>query len=371
MGRTAWWGWKYVGWILLVLFVVVFVVQPMAASYLVRNQKLQGSTIRYLLWTEYMVMYLGIGFAALWIFFVGSTFASFLNVVAWRVPRGYSILGYSACPVCNVKLSFGDNFPVLGWLKSGGRCSACHLPISPRYLIVEIVLGAIFFIAGFALFLSAGGIVPFVSRPPSETPLAGLLLNPQLEFVLILFLHLIAIMSIFTFGLIEVERKRVPTSVYGVAILILVLVATIWPQSLVVPFDFPFANVDVPMGRWQALASLIAGALSGWFFGILLVQMSRSLKGLANAQWFLSPQIYLGLCLVGLIGGWQSVLVVGVSWFDFRLAVLMKMSERKNVAKTDSNDLNFCGILLLPHVRLLIVMLIHLATWRWFELIAK
>jgi len=63
-------------------------------------------------------------FVIAWVFFVGSCFASFLNVVAWRVPRGKSILGSSHCPQCNIKLKFPQtNIPVLGWLKNGGRCA--------------------------------------------------------------------------------------------------------------------------------------------------------------------------------------------------------------------------------------------------------
>ena len=78
---------------------------------------------------------------ALWCLWVGASIGSFLNVVAWRMPRGESINGRSHCPRCLAQLRARDNFPVFGWLALGGRCRSCHLPISPRYPIVEATVG--------------------------------------------------------------------------------------------------------------------------------------------------------------------------------------------------------------------------------------
>ena len=44
-----------------------------------------------------------------------------------------------------------DNLPVLSWLILGGKCRNCKAPISPRYLAVELLTGAIF-LACFAHF---------------------------------------------------------------------------------------------------------------------------------------------------------------------------------------------------------------------------
>lgn len=87
------------------------------------------------------------GLIGAWIFALGSCLASFLNVVAYRLPRGGSIFGRSQCPRCRRRLSLWDNMPVFGWLRNGGRCASCFLPIPTRYLIVEIVLGSAFLIA--------------------------------------------------------------------------------------------------------------------------------------------------------------------------------------------------------------------------------
>ncbi len=84
-----------------------------------------------------------------WVFAFGSSIASFLNVVAYRLPRGRSILGRSSCPQCCQRLSIWENMPIFGWLRNGGRCRTCRLPISPRYLWVEVILGSIFLILFF------------------------------------------------------------------------------------------------------------------------------------------------------------------------------------------------------------------------------
>jgi leader peptidase (prepilin peptidase)/N-methyltransferase len=63
---------------------------------------------------------------------------SFLNVVAYRLPRGTSIVWPgSQCPKCGAPVKAYDNVPVLGWLLLGGRCRECRERISLRYPLVE------------------------------------------------------------------------------------------------------------------------------------------------------------------------------------------------------------------------------------------
>ncbi len=81
----------------------------------------------------------------LWCFAVGACVGSFLNVVAWRLPLGMSLLWPSShCPRCKKPILLRDNVPVLGWLILGGRCRACKAPIAARYPIVEFLTGIAF-----------------------------------------------------------------------------------------------------------------------------------------------------------------------------------------------------------------------------------
>jgi leader peptidase (prepilin peptidase)/N-methyltransferase len=75
----------------------------------------------------------------------GLAIGSFLNVVAWRMPRGESLAHPgSHCPGCDHAVRPYDNLPVLSWLLLRGRCRDCREPISARYPIVEGVTAALY-----------------------------------------------------------------------------------------------------------------------------------------------------------------------------------------------------------------------------------
>ncbi len=70
----------------------------------------------------------------------GLIIGSFLNVVAYRLPRGESVVfPGSHCPSCDTPIKPYDNVPVLSWLVLRGRCRSCHTAISARYPIVEAI----------------------------------------------------------------------------------------------------------------------------------------------------------------------------------------------------------------------------------------
>jgi leader peptidase (prepilin peptidase) / N-methyltransferase len=76
---------------------------------------------------------------------LGLAVGSFLNVVIYRVPRHESIVSpRSRCPNCAAPIKEYDNIPVVSWLVLRGRCRNCQAPISPRYLMVELMGGALF-----------------------------------------------------------------------------------------------------------------------------------------------------------------------------------------------------------------------------------
>jgi leader peptidase (prepilin peptidase)/N-methyltransferase len=86
---------------------------------------------------------MSVGVAAAVAAIFGAIVGSFLNVVAYRLPRGESLVHPpSACPSCGTPIKPYDNVPVLGWLWLRGRCRSCGAPISPKYPIVEAVTGA-------------------------------------------------------------------------------------------------------------------------------------------------------------------------------------------------------------------------------------
>ncbi len=50
----------------------------------------------------------------------------------------------SRCPSCGHAVQWYENIPVLSYLFLRGRCSACHVRISARYPLVEILTAALF-----------------------------------------------------------------------------------------------------------------------------------------------------------------------------------------------------------------------------------
>lgn len=83
---------------------------------------------------------------------VGLCVGSFLNVVIYRLPNDMSLSKpASHCPKCDYTLKWYDNIPVLSYIFLGGKCRKCREPISPRYMIVEL-LNAAFWLLSVALF---------------------------------------------------------------------------------------------------------------------------------------------------------------------------------------------------------------------------
>jgi leader peptidase (prepilin peptidase) / N-methyltransferase len=75
---------------------------------------------------------------------LGAIVGSFLNVVAYRLPRHESLVKPgSHCPSCEEPVKPYDNIPILSWLLLRGRCRSCSAVISPRYPLIEALTGAL------------------------------------------------------------------------------------------------------------------------------------------------------------------------------------------------------------------------------------
>ncbi len=70
---------------------------------------------------------------------LGLVVGSFLNVVAYRLPREESLSRpASRCPGCGTPIAWYDNVPVLSWIALGGRCRSCRVRIPLRYPTLEL-----------------------------------------------------------------------------------------------------------------------------------------------------------------------------------------------------------------------------------------
>ncbi len=82
-------------------------------------------------------------FLSLLVFVVGACLGSFSNVVALRYVRAKDwIKAPSTCFACGQNLTVGQNLPVWGWLRQGGKSACCQQKLPLRYLWVELFGGA-------------------------------------------------------------------------------------------------------------------------------------------------------------------------------------------------------------------------------------
>ena len=95
----------------------------------------------------------------LWIYLaiIGACMGSFINVMAWRLPRKESLIWPgSHCPRCGCGVRWHDNIPVLAWIQLGGRCRDCRTTIPVRYPAVESLSAGLWVSAALAAPTSMG-----------------------------------------------------------------------------------------------------------------------------------------------------------------------------------------------------------------------
>ncbi len=324
------WVVKTVLWLSVVAAVLLFFVLPFLTNYAIRNGYHSKSMSRWLDVIQGLQTFAMHTFVYLWITFLGSCFASFLNVVAWRVPRGRSILGSSHCPHCDVKLSMRDNVPIFGWLMNDGRCRSCAAPIAIRYLIVELLLGVAFLLL-FLVEVIWGGLNLPVRPEVTHTGVEFLLFTPNWFLILTFVYHATLMCGLFTIAVIASEGKRIPLLVIFFAAIFLVACASTWPHVVQVPWTAGISPVtDWPpelFGR-TSLYTVLLGAVAGVATGLLAwavdaAGLSRFPRrgDVVTDQSNAKPThggaggaIVVSMGLVGLGLGWQSAVWVLVLW---------------------------------------------------------
>ncbi len=91
---------------------------------------------------------------------LGLCIGSFLNVCAYRLPLGESVVHpRSRCTSCGRMLTWFDNLPLVSWVVLGGRCRTCRKPVSWMYPAVEIVTALVFVVTYLTHGLTLLGLV--------------------------------------------------------------------------------------------------------------------------------------------------------------------------------------------------------------------
>lgn len=81
-------------------------------------------------------------------FILGLCFGSFASVIIRRLPLKTNFTtDRSRCPQCNKVIFWWQNIPLISFVILRGRCAHCRAPISWRYPLLEVLMGALFLIS--------------------------------------------------------------------------------------------------------------------------------------------------------------------------------------------------------------------------------
>lgn len=197
------------------------------------------------------------------LFILGTILGSFYNVVAYRLPKGESIIyPASHCPNCNHKLTPWELIPVFSYLLQRGRCSSCKLKISIFYPISEILCGLLFVIC----YLSFGISLDLIIALTFTSLLIIVILSDYYymiieDSVLIIFSILLIIEIYFIHGLD-----------YLLGQLFSALIAFLIMFILKLAGDYIFKKESMGGGDIKLMA--VFGLMIGWEMSIITIFLS-------------------------------------------------------------------------------------------------
>jgi leader peptidase (prepilin peptidase)/N-methyltransferase len=240
-------------------------------------------------------------------FVLGAVVGSFLNVVAWRMPRGQGLLfPGSRCPSCGAPIALRDNVPILSWLVLRGRCRRCQARIRPRYLLVEAATGGLFLLLACVELLTGGANLPAgaVVRT-TATGVMGVLWETKWGLIGLYVYHAVLISLLLAMALIRLDRQRIPARLIVVGLLL----------GLVPPLAWPWLRPE-GAADWSGLLGTSAPwlmALLDGGAGVLVGLLVGSVVALATPR---NDSRFSGtgagmLVLAGAWLGWQAAVAIG------------------------------------------------------------
>jgi leader peptidase (prepilin peptidase)/N-methyltransferase len=236
----------------------------------------------------------------------GAVFGSFSNVVIYRIPRYKSIFtpSRSFCPNCESLIAWYDNIPILSFLLLGGKCRKCNAPISPRYLVVEGAVAALWalialrfgLVAELPAFLAMSTALVILSAIDFEhRRLPNKVLGPAAVIAVVLLLLAAGLSGEWS----RLVRGVIGALAYGLP---LFLIAVVVPKGM--------GGGDIKLGAylglhlgWIGLGHVAVGAILGFFTGSIagVALMAAGKKGRKDPIPF-GPFMALGALLAIFIG---------------------------------------------------------------------
>ena len=293
-------------WLLLAVPMFVYVVGIPATELAIRSYDDPKQSIQDPNWSILNeVSFRSAKFAVFALFtYLGACLGSFLNVVAYSLPRGQSVgMRDSSCPKCNTKITRIDNLPIFSYLNLGGSCRSCKTPIPVRYLAVEVIAALIFGSLFLYELVTGCANVPLY-QSIMHKGILWIILYPKWHVIGIYLYHAFFMCGLLTLALIEVDAQRLKWWHACLPLLLLMILAACLPALLTIPVSEKltfFASWDSGF-LGQALRPLVgglAGLLAGCVAGFSPLSRDWRIPVVAFAA-------------VGAVLGWQSLLQVTI-----------------------------------------------------------
>lgn len=232
---------------------------------------------------------------------LGLLVGSFLNVVAYRVPRGESVVTpRSRCPGCGNAVRSRDNVPVVSWLLLRGRCRDCGEPIAARYPLIEALTGVVF-----AAVAAVVGVEPELALylPFAALMIAVAAIDLEHRIVPNKLLAPAAVWAVGAWAVVDLDFLPEAIAAGAGAFLFLLLAALAYPAGMGMG-DVKLAGV---MGLYLGLSvvpALLVAFLAGSVVGIAIV--AREGRDARKKGVPFAPFLAFG-GLVGLLAGSELI----------------------------------------------------------------
>jgi leader peptidase (prepilin peptidase)/N-methyltransferase len=266
---------------------------------------------------------------------------SFLNVCIYRISENYRrseknqesdkkeklTIAYpnrSFCPKCKHQLSALDNIPVFSYIFLRGKCRYCGNPISPQYIIVELLTVGIFVLIlnrGLSQYNDLREIILYIMRSCffasflivitfidiQEQIIPNRVVYPGIAIGLVLATYLTILNRDQSFMQLEIVKSLLGgIAGAGIILLIAIIGSAVFRKEAMGMGDVRLmAMIGVYLGLWPYIPlTLILGAFSGSIIGIVLILLRG--RKMDSAIPF-GPFLSLGAMLCLLYGNeiWQ------------------------------------------------------------------
>jgi leader peptidase (prepilin peptidase)/N-methyltransferase len=218
------------------------------------------------------------------LFALGATVGSFLNVCICRLPEGGSLVRPgSHCPKCNHPIRWRDNIPIVSYVLLKARCRDCGARISPQYPIVEALTAALFVILTMAL-LSRGEPAPTVV------------------------VYLCLACALIAASFIDLKHTIIPDAVTIPGMILAPLVSLAFPVLQSAPEVRGFGAPLLGSPHLQGLVSSLLGMVAGAGFILLLLVAGRLVFRKEAMGW--GDVKFMGM--IGGFLGWKLVLLANL-----------------------------------------------------------